>query len=197
LISSRQIAGHPTAFAISWASVVFPDPIGPLTTTSVGRGAILAVIANAGSAPGTRTGVPSADGRPGGSGRAGPPVFAADQPVGNRVAGVDGADDPPEPLAAADLFSRAAPKIPPGQRRKPGLSQHKGNECDPLRSASHPYPLLSCRMWHATPDRQARPIHGAARDSRRCAVPSRELMIQIWLICVARGVALTGGVLGL
>lgn len=37
LISSRQIAGHPTAEAIACASVVFPVPGGPLITTRVGR----------------------------------------------------------------------------------------------------------------------------------------------------------------
>ena len=37
LISSRQIAGQPTARAISCASVVLPEPGGPLTTTKVGR----------------------------------------------------------------------------------------------------------------------------------------------------------------
>lgn len=36
LISSRQIAGHPTARAIACASVVLPVPGGPLTTTRVG-----------------------------------------------------------------------------------------------------------------------------------------------------------------
>jgi len=36
LISARQIAGQPTAVAISWASVVFPEPGGPLTTIRVG-----------------------------------------------------------------------------------------------------------------------------------------------------------------
>ena len=36
LISSRQIAGHPTTFAILCASVVLPEPGGPLITTSVG-----------------------------------------------------------------------------------------------------------------------------------------------------------------
>src|SRR2546423_4363934 len=37
LISSRQIAGHGIAPASACASVVFPEPGGPLTTTSVGR----------------------------------------------------------------------------------------------------------------------------------------------------------------
>ena len=36
LISSRQIAGHPIAAATRCASVVFPVPGGPLTTTSIG-----------------------------------------------------------------------------------------------------------------------------------------------------------------
>ncbi len=36
LISSRQMAGQPTARAIAWASVVFPEPGGPLTTIRVG-----------------------------------------------------------------------------------------------------------------------------------------------------------------
>jgi hypothetical protein len=40
------MAGHPTADAIAWASVVFPDPAGPLTTMSVGSEGILAVIAD-------------------------------------------------------------------------------------------------------------------------------------------------------
>ena len=51
LISSRQMAGHPTADAIAWASVVFPDPAGPLTMTSVGREDILAVIAERRNVP--------------------------------------------------------------------------------------------------------------------------------------------------
>jgi hypothetical protein len=38
LISSRQIAGQPTARAISCASVVLPEPAGPLKTISVGTG---------------------------------------------------------------------------------------------------------------------------------------------------------------
>src|SRR5690348_511632 len=37
LISSRHTAGQASAVAIRWASVVFPDPAGPLTTTSVGN----------------------------------------------------------------------------------------------------------------------------------------------------------------
>jgi len=37
LISSRQTAGQPTARATSRASVVFPDPGGPLTMTRTGR----------------------------------------------------------------------------------------------------------------------------------------------------------------
>src|SRR3954471_4169379 len=36
LISSRQIAGQPSAWAISWASVVLPEPGGPLTTARIG-----------------------------------------------------------------------------------------------------------------------------------------------------------------
>ncbi len=36
LISSRQIAGQPRAAASRWASVVLPEPDGPLTTTRVG-----------------------------------------------------------------------------------------------------------------------------------------------------------------
>ncbi len=36
LISSRQIAGHPIAAATRCASVVFPVPGGPLTTTTIG-----------------------------------------------------------------------------------------------------------------------------------------------------------------
>jgi hypothetical protein len=39
LISSRQIAGHPTARASRCASVVLPAPTGPLTTTRVGTDA--------------------------------------------------------------------------------------------------------------------------------------------------------------
>ena len=38
LISSRLIAGQPTAAAILRASVVLPDPGGPATTTRVGTG---------------------------------------------------------------------------------------------------------------------------------------------------------------
>ena len=45
LISSRQIAGHPTARASRCASVVLPAPAGPLTTTRVGRDTTLTVIA--------------------------------------------------------------------------------------------------------------------------------------------------------
>ncbi len=52
LISSRQMAGQPTADAIAWASVVFPDPAGPLTMMSVGSAAILAVIADCRNVPG-------------------------------------------------------------------------------------------------------------------------------------------------
>src|ERR1700730_5036740 len=37
LISSRQMAGHPTARAIWCARVVLPEPGGPLTTMSVGE----------------------------------------------------------------------------------------------------------------------------------------------------------------
>src|SRR5579859_7257401 len=40
------MAGQPTAAAIAWASVVFPDPAGPATTMSVGSGGTLAVIAD-------------------------------------------------------------------------------------------------------------------------------------------------------
>jgi hypothetical protein len=36
LISSRQTAGQPTARAIWWASVVLPEPGGPLTIIRVG-----------------------------------------------------------------------------------------------------------------------------------------------------------------
>jgi hypothetical protein len=36
LISSREIAEHPSAAASLWASVVLPEPGGPLTTISVG-----------------------------------------------------------------------------------------------------------------------------------------------------------------
>jgi hypothetical protein len=36
LISSRQMAGQGIARASAWASVVFPEAGGPLTTTSVG-----------------------------------------------------------------------------------------------------------------------------------------------------------------
>ena len=46
------MAGQPTADAIAWASVVFPDPAGPLTMTSVGSAAILAVIAECRNVPG-------------------------------------------------------------------------------------------------------------------------------------------------
>ena len=52
LISSRQMAGHPTAEAIAWASVVLPEPAGPLTMMSVGRGDTLAVIADGRNIPG-------------------------------------------------------------------------------------------------------------------------------------------------
>src|SRR5829696_826464 len=37
LSSSRDSAGQPTAAASRWASVVLPDPAGPLTTINVGR----------------------------------------------------------------------------------------------------------------------------------------------------------------
>ncbi len=43
MISSWQIAGHPTGWAILCASVVSPAPDGPVTTISVGREATLAV----------------------------------------------------------------------------------------------------------------------------------------------------------
>jgi hypothetical protein len=46
------MAGQPTADAIAWASVVFPDPAGPLTTMSVGSEGILAVIAECRNVPG-------------------------------------------------------------------------------------------------------------------------------------------------
>jgi hypothetical protein len=46
------MAGQPTADAIAWASVVFPDPAGPLTTMSVGSEGILAVIADCRNVPG-------------------------------------------------------------------------------------------------------------------------------------------------
>src|ERR1700733_4171729 len=52
LISSRETAGQPTAEAIAWASVVLPDPAGPLRTTSVGSGVTLAVIADCRNVPG-------------------------------------------------------------------------------------------------------------------------------------------------
>jgi hypothetical protein len=52
LISSRQMAGHPIAEAIAWASVVLPEPAGPLTMMSVGRGDTLAVIADGRKIPG-------------------------------------------------------------------------------------------------------------------------------------------------
>jgi hypothetical protein len=46
LISSRQMAGQPTAEAMAWASVVLPDSAGPLTTMSVGSEGIFAFIAD-------------------------------------------------------------------------------------------------------------------------------------------------------
>ncbi len=57
LISSRQIAGHPTARAIWCASVVLPDPGGLVTTTRVGRGITLSYsqVRNGASVDGSAT----------------------------------------------------------------------------------------------------------------------------------------------
>src|SRR5262245_537408 len=40
LISSRQMAGQPMAAASEWASIVLPEPGGPLTTMRVGCGMV-------------------------------------------------------------------------------------------------------------------------------------------------------------